>query len=1392
MKKILSLFVVLIGSISLQSATITKVGDTFGAAGFASEGQQTVAFTYEVTKLPSGSTPGECKLSSVDTKGYVYQNLFVPSSFQHTYSGSSKVFRLTEVGNNVFQSSKHVNVVFAYPYGELPSYIKLDRYAFAVSESLLSLRWCIGTKNFNSISSMDFVKFGDLEECALLNCHKLNMPIQCGEVLKNGGANVTHKIGENAVANCYAVQMLTCGGSDIAENAFKGSDGILVLSWLGGSSSITSETKSPFYPLKDKLYGIVVYGSVPDYYFRNFSALYSVVMPEDIWSYASVNTSIGRYAFSGCKGLGYVAIGGKVDGNAFYDSPNISTVYWRGGDPGITASNMSIFRSSASKLTTFKFESTSGGCSVPDYICAGLKALKSVSIPANTGGKIGKSAFNECTALESVDFSGDFSSYYVEIAPYAFYKCSALTKITNNNTNGFPKSTYKIGEYAFASCYALTTGLSSANTNIIEIGTHAFYSTGITNLVIPASTWTLKLGREIAGGYQSKLTSISYYYSKSLSRANAGGSYANVFLSAESSGSSYRGKITTIDLSTSVTEIPDSLFYSFKGVEVVNWAAGVEKYGNHAFHDCTKLKYITLGNAVTFGESAFENADMSGSAPTNLSKLTSIGPKAFKNTLITEAGSKCSALTKIEANAFENCKKLATVTIPENVTTIYSDVFKGCTLLKTINWNAKSYAYAGPFDETIGKQITKITLGDEVSLVPRQLLTGSSLKLLEFPTSVKTIGANAFKNCTMDSVAFVCYNAETQSSSVSKAEDGPFAGSSIKALYMPASVKTVPKYMFANTAGIDRFSYKGLETFDQYSFAGSGVKEMTFNNIKHINANSFANCSSLATINLYGTVCTPSSTAFSGTNNVKKIVTTCANYNEVYNNATWKAVCSNIENFDSKFTQEYLDKLLGRDVMGTDFWSTNCQIEITSELTCEGKVTLKAIPFDGATFQYWMIDGSTENPRTFDLNEYSFWFIGALGAYPSDFHQQYFAMVPEEAGNIDARNEFGHDRSDLRYLNNEQAVLKANITNEWYEFKEWQWSSGVSEQPMVDWEDPTKCSFSVRYMPGGDMGGEMGMEPIEQPEHDENVKAVCQLRAINVTVEYSSNPGGTVQIEGVNHKLGEEITLTATPNEGFVFKQWSNNSKNATTKVTIDLKDLIKRTLMGTDPETGEPMVYDEKIWDGYSLQPYDPSAEYIYQISAVFEADPNYKKTYTITVSSLDPAKGSVTGGGEYEEGTVATLVATPEDGYQFTVWSDGVTDNPRAVTVTGNATFTAIFTDKIIEHPTYIITATSEDPAKGIVTGGGEYEEGTTVTLTATPAEGYEFVKWSDDNTDNPRTITVIGHATYTALFHLIGEGIDQVQSVPFPCNKVLIDGLLYIERNGVLYDVNGKKVK
>ena len=66
-----------------------------------------------------------------------------------------------------------------------------------------------------------------------------------------------------------------------------------------------------------------------------------------------------------------------------------------------------------------------------------------------------------------------------------------------------------------------------------------------------------------------------------------------------------------------------------------------------------------------------------------------------------------------------------------------------------------------------------------------------------------------------------------------------------------------------------------------------------------------------------------------------------------------------------------------------------------------------------------------------------------------------------------------------------------------------------------------------------------------------------------------------------------------------------------------------------------------------------------------------------------------------------------------------------------------------------TGLITVQPNDTSMGRVTGGGEYEIDEEIRIEAIPNEGYHFVKWDDENTDNPRTLKVIADITLTAIF-------------------------------------------
>ena len=65
-------------------------------------------------------------------------------------------------------------------------------------------------------------------------------------------------------------------------------------------------------------------------------------------------------------------------------------------------------------------------------------------------------------------------------------------------------------------------------------------------------------------------------------------------------------------------------------------------------------------------------------------------------------------------------------------------------------------------------------------------------------------------------------------------------------------------------------------------------------------------------------------------------------------------------------------------------------------------------------------------------------------------------------------------------------------------------------------------------------------------------------------------------------------------------------------------------------------------------------------------------------------------------------------------------------------------------------VVTALASPFYAGSVTGGGNYLAGTNVTLTATAAPGWAFLKWNDNNTNASRIVAVPAvNSTYTASF-------------------------------------------
>ena len=243
--------------------------------------------------------------------------------------------------------------------------------------------------------------------------------------------------------------------------------------------------------------------------------------------------------------------------------------------------------------------------------------------------------------------------------------------------------------------------------------------------------------------------------------------------------------------------------------------------------------------------------------------------------------------------------------------------------------------------------------------------------------------------------------------------------------------------------------------------------------------------------------------------------------------------------------------------------------------------------------------------------------------------------------------------------------------NEGYHFKEWQVISG---------------------------GVTIKDDKFLMPNDNMEVKAIFEKDAppapTEFTITVKTDGNGTASASHAKAVAGTEITLTATPNEGYRFKEWQ----------------VIR----------GGVAIKDDKF-----LMPNDNV-----EVKAIFEEDaPPVPTEFTITVKTDGNGTASASPD-KAVAGTEIRLTATPKEGYHFKEWqaiSGNVTIKDNKFTMPdGNVEVKAIFEKDAPPAPTeYTVTVTNDgngtasaSPAKAVA--------GAEITLTAMPNEGYYFKEW------------------------------------------------------------------
>jgi len=203
----------------------------------------------------------------------------------------------------------------------------------------------------------------------------------------------------------------------------------------------------------------------------------------------------------------------------------------------------------------------------------------------------------------------------------------------------------------------------------------------------------------------------------------------------------------------------------------------------------------------------------------------------------------------------------------------------------------------------------------------------------------------------------------------------------------------------------------------------------------------------------------------------------------------------------------------------------------------------------------------------------------------------------------------------------------------------------------------------------------------------------------------ATNGSVTKSPDQAQYDSGTVVTLTATPAAGYQFTGWSGDLTGTTNPAQI--------TMNGAK------------------------------SVTANF-ATITYSIATTATNGSVTKSPNQT----QYDSGTVVTLTAIPAVGYQFTGWSGDLTGttNPAQIIMSSPKNIIANFSIK-----TYALTVAATNGIAAKSPDQALYDSGSVITLTATPAAGYQFTGWSGDltGTTNPAQITMNGAKNVTANF-------------------------------------------
>lgn len=495
-------------------------------------------------------------------------------------------------------------------------------------------------------------------------------------------------------------------------------------------------------------------------------------------------------------------------------------------------------------------------------------ALTNVVVPDKVT-YIGMGAFSGCSALESlkVPFIGVQASQSASLADIFDGKGApgfpaTLKTVTVSKDNSIDDGAFEgmkdvqtiiwstnptyLGTRAFKDCKSLEK-LTVAYTGVAAISDEAFYGCeAINNITLPAKT--TKIGEKAFYGCKSLTEFTANKALKIVGKQaldNTGwyenAAEGNVMIAGVFYG--YKGAVADgeVVVAEGTVATADMALAGRKDVTKLTLPSSVTYIGTNLLkgtNTVTELNLPFIGQTATEEDTLFAGYLFGGEDETTNATLLPAGLKTVN----------LSAALHIPSGAFKGCKYITTVTIPEVTTAVRADAFASCAALTTINYNAAAATVsAEAFNGTTN--IKSVKFGDTVATIPTYLCTGNAaLTEITIPASVTAIDTRAFAGCY--NLKTLNFNAVACTAVAPDAFDYCHKLSNIK---LASDITRIPANLYSR-------------------YGGSTMKEITIpESVTEIDANAFANCSSLETLYYNPADCTIGNAAFAACGNLKEI-----------------------------------------------------------------------------------------------------------------------------------------------------------------------------------------------------------------------------------------------------------------------------------------------------------------------------------------------------------------------------------------------------------------------------------------------------------------------------------------------------------------------------------------